>query len=208
MAEIKNIILDLAGVVMNLNLERDTEALAAAGLPDYMTCLRNAPLKKVLDAYLNGMITAEEFIPQIRPFCKSEATREEIHWAMDAVLDEVPVSRLELIAGLKQRYRVYLLSNIYDSAWQHATREVEKHGYRWSDCFDRLFLSYEMKLAKPDPQIFEEVFRVTGIVPQETIYFDDTRENIEVGRSLGLHACLVPMNHLEACLEESNSIFF
>ena len=199
---IKNIIFDLAGVVMNLDLERDTAALVAAGLPDYATCLRNPVLKAVLDGYLNGLTTEDEFLTGIRPFCRQNATREEIMWAMNAVLGPVPLERIQRICALKKRYRVYLLSNIYEDAWMHAVREIESKGYALSDLFHQLFLSYEMKLAKPDPRIFRELFRATGIVPEETIYFDDTRENIEIGKALGLHAVLVPMNQLESCLED------
>lgn len=199
---IKNIIFDLAGVVLNLNLERDTAALVAAGLPDYVTCLQNPALKKVLEGFLNGLTSQEVFLRDIRPFCKPGVTEEEILWAMNAVLDDIPRARIERIIALKKRYKVYLLSNIYDTAWEHAVRQIEKSGYQVSDLFHETFLSYEMQLAKPDPRIFQEVIRATGLIPQETVYYDDTRENIEVGNSLGFHSVLVPMNRLEICLED------
>ena len=37
---IKNIIFDLAGVILNLDIERDTKALNQVGLPDFMGCPR------------------------------------------------------------------------------------------------------------------------------------------------------------------------
>lgn len=194
---IKNIIFDLAGVVLNLNLERDTKALNAAGLPDFENCLKNKELVKPLMAYLNGLVSVEVFLKTIRPFCRPDATDEEILYAMDAVLDDIPASRLELIKQLGEKYRVFLLSNIYDSAWQHTVREMKRQGYEVSDCFEKAFLSCEMMLAKPDPAIFKQVVKETGIVPEETVFVDDTRSNVLAANELGFNSYVVEMNKLE-----------
>ena len=194
---IKNIIFDLAGVVLNLNLERDTEALMSVGLPDFEQCMMRPEIVKPALAYLNGMCTEEEFLNGIRGACSPDATDEQILAAMDAVLDDIPASRLAMIADLKKHYRVFLLSNIYEKAWLHAVREIERQGYKVEDCFERTFLSYEMALAKPDPRIYQAVVDATGIVPEETLYYDDSRENIEAARKMGFDAVLVEMNMLE-----------
>lgn len=194
---IKNIIFDLAGVVLNLNLERDTEALMSVGLPDFEQCMMRPEIVKPALAYLNGMCTEEEFLKGIRGACSPDATDEQILAAMDAVLDDIPASRLAMIAELKKHYRVFLLSNIYEKAWLHAVREIERQGYKVEDCFERTFLSYEMALAKPDPRIYQAVVDATGIVPEETTYYDDSRENIEAARKMGFDAVLVEMNMLE-----------
>ena len=199
---IKNIILDLAGVVLNLNLERDTQALHDVGLPDYKDCLQCPEIIIPMSAYLSGLLPIEDFLERIRPFCKQEATDDEILWSMDAVLDDIPQSRLARIAELRKKYRVYLLSNIYEAAWNHTLLQMEKHGYVPNDCFDQLFLSYEIKLAKPNPLIFHHLFQETGLNPEETVYFDDTEENVRIGSELGLHTCFVPMNKLEDCLDQ------
>lgn len=194
---IRNIIFDLAGVILNLNIERDTEALVAAGLPNFSDCHKNPGLMKPLLDYLNGLMPEEEFFVAIRPFCKEGVSDEEILWAMNAVLDDVPRERLLMLKQLRKKYKVYLLSNIYDRAWEHTLNQFEKAGISTDECFDHLFLSYEMGLAKPDPRIYQAVFEQTGIKPEETAYFDDAPENIKAGAALGLDARLVEMNKLE-----------
>lgn len=194
---IKNIILDLAGVVLNLNLERDTKALNDVGLPVFSECVKRPEIARPMLAYLNGLMEENDFVMEITPVCSEGVTREAILYAMDAVLDDIPHDRLQMIAQLRKQYRIILLSNIYETAWQHAVKEMQKSGYEPNDCFDDVFLSYEMQLAKPDPRIFLKVIETTGIVPEETLYFDDSRENIESGNALGLHSVLVPMNELE-----------
>lgn len=202
MAEIRNIIFDLAGVVLNLDLQRDTEALLSIGLPDFEGCLKDENIAVPMLAYLNGLKDADVFCDEIRPQCRANVTDEEILWAMDEVLDTVPEERVRLLIGLREKYRTFLLSNIYDTAWQHAVREIERHGVRVGECFERMFLSYEMGLAKPDSAIYQRVMEETGIVAGETLFLDDSRSNVEAAKSLGMQAYLVPMNELETVLQQ------
>lgn len=203
MAEIiKNIVLDLAGVVLNLDLDRDTASLNGIGLPDFEGCVKDKAIATPMLAYLNGLMEADVFCDAIRPLCRDGVTNDEILYAMDAVLDVVPRERIDLIITLRRKYKVYLLSNIYESAWRYAVSEIEKHGVTISDCFDQVFLSYEMQLAKPDPRIFLQMVEETGIIPAETIYFDDSRSNIKTGNELGFISRLVPINGLEEAIKE------
>lgn len=199
---IKNIILDLAGVVLNLNLERDTKALNDIGLPDFDECLRRQELRIPLLDYLNGLTSEHDFLNHIRPFCSQSSTNNDILDAMDAVLDDIPKSRLQLIISLRKDYRVFLLSNIYEKAWQYAVERIEEQNHTVEECFEKAFLSYEMMMAKPDPRIFHAVIEATGIIPEETLFLDDTRSNVDVANNLGFNAVLVEMNKLEDCLSD------
>lgn len=194
---IRNILFDLGGILLNLDIDKDTEALLSVGLPDFEGCLNRPEIEEPIMAYLNGLVETDAFIETIRPFCRPDVTREEILWSMDAVLGDLPLSRIEMVKELKRHYQVFLLSNINESAWNYTLRAFEHLGIKPEDCFDRIFLSYEMKMAKPDPEIFRTVFHETGVVPEETLYLDDNADNINTGLSLGLQAHLVPMNHIE-----------
>lgn len=194
---IKNILLDLAGVILNLDIKRDTKSLVTAGLPDWAGCLANEPLKKVLLEHLNGLMSWEDFKIAILPYCKEGVTEEELFAAMHDVLGDIPVSRLEWIISLRAKYNVYLLSNISELSWKICLERFDAAGHKPDECFDRMFLSYEMQLAKPDERIYKAVEEVTGLIPTETIYLDDTRENIEAANLLGYNSILVPMNKLE-----------
>lgn len=203
MAEkIRNIVLDLAGVVLNLDLDRDTEALNGVGLPDFEGCLKDEAIATPMLAYLNGLMPSNTFCKAMHQLCRSGVTDDEILYAMDAVLDIVPRERIDLLVSLRKKYRVFLLSNIYETAWQHAVNEIEKHGVTLDDCFERIFLSYKMNLAKPDLRIFLKMIEETGIKPEETIYFDDSRSNVQAGREIGFVSHLVPMNELDEMLKK------
>ena len=61
-----------------------------------------------------------------------------------------------------------------------------------------------MQLAKPDPRIFQAVIDATGISPEDTLFFDDSRSNIATAKSMGFQAHLAPMNKLEDVFTNEN----
>jgi putative hydrolase of the HAD superfamily len=58
------------------------------------------------------------------------------------------------------------------------------------DVFDKVYLSYKEKTSKPGTLIFEQLIADSGIVPQETLFIDDSAANIETGRQMGLNVLL------------------
>jgi putative hydrolase of the HAD superfamily len=52
--------------------------------------------------------------------------------------------------------------------------------------FERIFVSAEMGLIKPDPQIFLEVAAELGITPAEMVFIDNKQENVTGAESLGI----------------------
>lgn len=199
-----NYLFDLAGVIINLDLERDTKALNFIGLPDFEGCLKQPEIAVPTLAYLNGLMPEQQYCDTIRPLCRVGVTDEEILWAMDDVLDTIPESRIKMLLELRKHHKVYLLSNIYDRGWSIATNAFRKHNVEPEDCFDQLFLSHEMGVAKPDSRFFQAVIDATGINPTESNFFDDSRSNIAAAAALGFNAHLVPMNKLEVVLSELN----
>jgi putative hydrolase of the HAD superfamily len=52
--------------------------------------------------------------------------------------------------------------------------------------FDRVFLSYEMGLKKPDKRIYEKVVEEIGAKPEQCLFFDDLEENLNAAKEVGL----------------------
>lgn len=199
----KTIILDLVGVVVNIDLERDDKALHAIGLPNFHSCMHHDSLRPILLDYLNGQTSEESFCTSLRPFCHPETTDEDILQAMDEHLDTIPESRLRMIAGIRDRYNICLLTNIYRRAWDIIVRRMADMGFSPSDCFHRVFLSYEMLMAKPDHAIYEAVMREMGSKPHDTIFIDDTLQNVLAARELGIRAVHIEMNSLDESVMHS-----
>lgn len=55
-----------------------------------------------------------------------------------------------------------------------------------------LFLSHELGLRKPDPQIYREVARRLGRAPSEVLFLDDAPANLAGAAAAGMQVCHVP----------------
>lgn len=81
----------------------------------------------------------------------------------------------------EQGYSVYLLSNA-------STRfaEVAKKYYSILNEFDGIIFSAPVKLAKPDPAIYQYLFNTYCLAPEDCFFLDDLPENIAAGQALGM----------------------
>jgi putative hydrolase of the HAD superfamily len=79
--------------------------------------------------------------------------------------------------------RTAILSNMGDSVLENMQREFD-----WLARFDVLVWSYQLGIAKPDPEIYRHTLAQLGTEPQETLFLDDKLVNIEAARALGLRA--------------------
>jgi len=85
---------------------------------------------------------------------------------------------------LKQRgLLTAILSNMGDSVLENIQRE-----FLWIADFDVLVWSFQLSLAKPDPAIYRHALQQLGTRPEETLFLDDKRVNIEAAQALGIKA--------------------
>jgi len=91
---------------------------------------------------------------------------------------------MEWVRALKSRgLKVAVLSNmpieICRSMRQYAP---------WFGDFDYVCFSAEVKLAKPEPAIYEACVKALRSRPDECLFIDDRAENVEAARALGMRA--------------------
>ena len=77
--------------------------------------------------------------------------------------------------------RTAILSNMGDSVLENIKRE-----FRWIDDFDVLVWSYQLHMAKPDPAIYHHTLKALGTRPEDTLFVDDKRVNIDAAQALGM----------------------
>jgi putative hydrolase of the HAD superfamily len=131
---------------------------------------------------LLGRKTIEEFWEAMGP-ALGLSTREEIlafrlrYHGDEAVNEGV----LEMIRKLHGHYRLAVLSNNPPglSLWLA--------DWGMLHLFDVVFCSGDEGFVKPDPEAFEIILRRLGARPEEAVFIDDTIENVQAARSLGLH---------------------
>ena len=125
---------------------------------------------------------------------------EVIDTAWNTVLLELPVERIERIKALKPSYRLFLLSNTSPiHIRQVNTVLTQLNQPTLEQLFERVFYSYEVRMAKPLPDIYRHVLTKAGLVAEETAFFDDNAANIRAAAALGIQAVHVqpPMTILD-----------
>lgn len=194
---IKNIILDYGGVVVNVYNEMIKQAFRDLHVPIWKQLWYHRKIKRLMDEYINGIRPTDEVMQEMLALCGKRVSMAQLQGVVNILAGELPKERLLKIRKLRQKYKVFVLSNINETLWRTCVRQIEELGMHVEDCFDDVFLSYAMHVAKPDADIYRQMILSTGIQPEETLYLDDRVENVEAGRKMGLIAELVVSNQLE-----------
>jgi 2-haloacid dehalogenase len=98
---------------------------------------------------------------------------------------EIP-GTVAILRELKHRgLPLYALTN-----WSAETFPRARERFAFLSWFERLVVSGEVGLAKPDPAIFHLAIRRCGLTPARTVYVDDVQANVEVALGLGFDSIL------------------
>lgn len=207
----KTIIFDLGGVIADLKTKEAFRAFAEKGVPipeELYTATgplngvpSDIPMLSMIHRMDVGDITGNEFLETIQKQCRPGTTYDELLHAYNDLI-EVPRHRLEMLRELRKTHQVFLLSNIGDLHWEKFRDVCAEAGVPVEECFDRLYLSYQLRMAKPDARIFEHVISDSGINPAEALYIDDFIDNIRAGEAAGLQTFHIAGNTLDERLPQ------
>ncbi len=90
----------------------------------------------------------------------------------------------ELIDDVKQNCDIYLLSNF------NKKLRKELHKIPVLEKFDGLVISGEVKLAKPNLEIYHYLLNTYHLQADECLFVDDLPKNIESAKTVGIHGYL------------------
>lgn len=188
---IKNLIFDFGGVLVNLDKDicvAEFKKINAEEVAHYVDFCIQEDLFHELEI---GAISVPQFCEEVRkkaPRCIG--TDEQIVRAWASLLTEVPVHRLAALLELKEKYRIFLLSNTNEIHWELAEDVFfcQVEGLGVEDYFEKSYLSYELGMIKPSKEIFELVLKENGLNPDETVFIDDSPKNCAAAESVGIKA--------------------
>jgi len=186
---IKNIVFDLGGVLIDLDFNRAVSGLQKAGFTHVKEQIQAFDREGIFQKFELGEMTAEEFRSAIRENSTVTLTDEEVDALWNLMLLDIPREKLELLLELRSKYMIYLLSNTNAIHWDYVCKNAfNYHGFRVKDYFEETFLSFEMHLAKPGKAIFEKMLEDANLLPKETLFIDDSEANCKAAEEVGIHA--------------------
>lgn len=184
---IKNLLIDFGGVLINLDRERCIKNFKALGLEEVDELLNVYHQQGIFMQQEKGLVTPSEFRNSVREMIGKVVSDRQIDAAWNSFLVDIPTYKLDLLLKLREKYVVYLLSNTNEIHWKWSCKNVFPYrGFRVEDYFEKIYLSYEMKMVKPDVEIFKTVLADADIDPKETFFIDDSEANCQTARTLGI----------------------
>jgi putative hydrolase of the HAD superfamily len=200
---LKNYIFDLGGVLLDIRMKNAYERFVALGLPP-AELEPGGSAYKLMEDYQLGFITSAEFCQQIASKCAANVfarcaagptTSHDIEDAWNSICLSVADRKLQALRKLRKMEgvaSVSLLSNTNELHWECCCQNwFNANGNKLEDFFDKIFLSQELHLQKPDPEIFKTAIRELGASPAETIFLDDSPVNTAAAAACGLQTLTV-----------------
>lgn len=188
---IKTIIFDLGGVLIELEKQRCIDSFTAIGFPQAATLIDCYRPVEFFEAFERGEITTAQFCERICAEAGRNIPTEDIQRAYSDFLVTIPIYKLRMLDSLRERgYRILALSNISQIVMPKVYEMFRADGKQASDYFDKMYLSFEMKSIKPEATIFQTLIADSGIDPSEALFIDDGERNILAGREIGLNVYL------------------
>jgi putative hydrolase of the HAD superfamily len=181
---IKNIIFDFGDVFINLDKQATIRELTKFGVTEFTD-----EMYAVYFDYEMGLISTSDFVSTFHGLYPSISKEDFVH-AWNAILLDFPRHRMKFIKELAEskKYRLFLLSNTNELhiSWIQSDWGMKLYS-EFKDCFEQFYLSHEIHFRKPNADIYEFVLQQNQLIPEETIFIDDTIENTKAGKELGVH---------------------
>lgn len=189
MIDIKNIIFDLGGVLMNIDFNRTFDAFEIIGFPGAEQAFHDSEINRLCMDFETGVYCSIEMRRKFRELTGFKCTDIQFDKAWNALLLDFPPERIRRVQELAKKYKTYLLSNTNPIHAKHFNAELNKHfGIESMDhLLDKAWYSHNLGMRKPDEKIYQKVLKASRLNPAETLYIDDFETNIRVAESVGMH---------------------
>jgi len=194
MQNIKNIIFDYGNVIFSIDFLKAQQAWNQLGINNAAEFFGHKQQDEIFDKFDRGEVSADEFRDYIRQKSGNPAlTDEQINAGWNSMLLGVEPGNHELLLGLRERYRTFLLSNINAIHYDHIMNYLKADfGFDGNDhLFEKAYYSHLTGKRKPEPAIFEMVLNDNNLNPAETLFIDDSPQHLEGASKLGIQTFLL-----------------
>lgn len=183
---IQNIVFDIGNVLVDFCWR---DHIAGCGFSGELAerlgkAMMQSPVWNEID---RGVWTNEEIL---LGFIKNDPTIEkeirQVFSDLSTVVREKSGSKKWIHSLKAEGYQVYYLSNFSDRVRREAEGQLT-----FLTEMDGGIMSYTIRRIKPDDDIYRALFEKYGLRPEESVFLDDSKANIETAKRLGMYGILV-----------------
>ncbi|TCO97660.1 HAD-IA family hydrolase [Rubrivivax gelatinosus] len=178
------LLFDVGGVLIDVDFARVLSAWAplSALPPDELR--RRFAADEPYRRHERGELVSEAYFAHLADTLQLAATPAQVEAGWNTIFGPEIVATRRLLQQASRRLPCHLFSNTNAS---HAREWLRRYPELVASV-ERIFLSHEMGLRKPEPAAFAYVCDSLGLAPQGVLFFDDLAENVAAAREAGLQA--------------------
>ncbi|MDP3697569.1 MAG: HAD family phosphatase [Candidatus Taylorbacteria bacterium] len=198
---IKAIIFDFGGPIVEWKTGRDA---VYTKHEDHRNLERDT-FRKFFEPYARGgnigeFDTVADFIEKTHP--SINLTVEELNEIFNEAKAAMYIQP-DMVAYIeelkKKKYQIALLSN-FTSGIEKFLQDI----FKIYHLFDVVVSSYNVKMKKPDPRIYEYTLEKLGVKPTEAVFIDDVEENVKSAEAVGIQGII--FKNFEQCKSDLNKL--
>lgn len=188
-SNIQNIIFDLGKVIVDVDFDKTVNAFNLLAKRDTSPLYNYETQTALFDALETGKIPPSEFRKSFNEILGTHFSDEKIDTAWNAMLGDTPMDRLKLADSLRPKHKTFVLSNtnVIHIDWINDYLQKEYQIANLDPFFDHVYLSHEIGRRKPNADAFTYILDKHNLVPSETLFIDDKKENTDVAEKLGIN---------------------
>jgi len=196
----KMLLFDLGGVIIDILPEKSIKEFSKLSKHsqemfrdiDYREKNKKSDLSDIFFDFEKGIISKNDFRSKIKKLGKLDIDDFLFDQIWNLTIFKLDKKILDKVLSLKSKYSIMILSNTNEIHKEYFDKMCVKiYQKTFDQLFDRVFYSFELNARKPNKNIYELVLAKTGINPNEIIFFDDMKENIDAAKNVGMNGYLV-----------------
>ncbi|MBI4841396.1 MAG: HAD family phosphatase [candidate division NC10 bacterium] len=180
--EIRLIVCDFGGVICTFDYRifcgrlarrtgRTAEEIYAAAFGDRLQA-----------DFETGKLSGREYHRAVTARLQADVPYDDFYPMYGDIFSEIPAT-CDLLRRLHMRYPLYLLSDTNEIHFSYVRETV-----KLLSLFEQWIVSYEVGAMKPDPRIYGEALRRSGLPAEACVFVDDRAENVAGAARVGMHA--------------------
>ena len=204
-AKIKNIIFDLGGVVLDIDENIVYKELEKMGIRT-SELAHSKEFMDIMSKFDTGIYTAPTFRKKTKTILGQEKmTDQKFDSIWNSMLLDIPRERIAALEQIRKHYKIFLMSNSNEIHYDLYVRDLQlRFGYNeFDELYNKSYFSFAEHLEKPNPRFFELILDHEHLLPEETLFIDDTAENIKIAKSLGINTYHISREELVRNLFEN-----
>jgi glucose-1-phosphatase len=189
----KNIIFDLGGVLFDIDYQRPVQAFAALGYTGFDAMYSQAAANPLFEQLETGHISNLGFLQAMATLAPVPVSGQQIEQAWNSILLGFRLPSMQCLQQLRQYYQLYLLSNTNAIHLVQIQALCQKQTGQSSldDFFTKAWYSNRVGLRKPNANIYQFVLQDGSLRAEETLFIDDSVQNITAAENLGIQGHLL-----------------